>query len=54
MKVSELYEYAYLKQSLTEVYDSPDKVPEEFLLDWYKDAFDYERMHSDEEVKRGG
>ena len=50
MAVKELYRYAYVKQPLNEVYENPSMVPEEFILEWYKDAYDYERPHSEEEL----
>lgn len=52
MTLEELYEYAYVKRPLNEVYKDPSLVPKEFLLEWYKDAYDYQRPHSEEELKR--
>ena len=51
MDVKELYTYAYLKRPLNEIYSDPSSVPEEFLMEWFKDNYDYQRLHSDEEIK---
>jgi hypothetical protein len=51
MDVKELYTYAYLKRPLNEIYSDPSSVPEEFLMEWFKDSYDYQRLHSDEELK---
>ena len=51
MDIRELYKYAYIKRPLNEVYPDPSLVPEEFFMDWLKDAYDYQRLHSDEELK---
>lgn len=51
MKVKELYKYAYIKKPLNEVYPDPSLVPDEFFMDWLKDTYDYQRLHSDEELK---
>lgn len=51
MDMRELYKYAYIKRPLNEVYTDPSLVPEEFFMDWLKDAYDYQRLHSDEELK---
>ena len=50
MEVGELYTYAYLKRPLTEIYSDLSSVPEEFLMEWFKDKYDYQRLHSDEEL----
>ena len=50
MEVGELYTYAYLKRPLNEIYSDPSSVPEEFLMEWFKDKYDYQRLHSDEEL----
>ena len=50
MKIEEIYKYAYIKKPLHEIYSSPKLVPPEFILEWFKDAFDYQRLHSDEEL----
>ncbi|HDM79165.1 MAG TPA: hypothetical protein ENG51_22285 [Deltaproteobacteria bacterium] len=50
MTLEELYKYAYVKRPLNEVYKDPSMVPEEFILEWYKDAYDYQRPHSEEEL----
>lgn len=51
MDIKELYKYAYLKKPLNEQFQSPAEVPFEFLLEWFKDTFDYQRIHSEEEIK---
>ena len=51
MDLDEFYKFAYIKRPLNEIYHSPSEVPLEFLLEWYKDTFDYQRIHSDEEIK---
>jgi len=51
MDVKELYKYAYVKRPLNEIYSDPSSVPEEFLMEWFKDSYDYKRLHSDEELK---
>ena len=53
MDLDELYRYAYVKRPLHEVYTDVSEVPPEFLLEWYKDAFDRERVHSEEEILSG-
>jgi len=50
MDVEELYKYAYIKRPLNEVYPDPSLVPPEFIMEWFKDSFDYKRIHSDEEL----
>ena len=51
MDIKELYKYAYLKRPLNEIYKDSSSVPQEFLMDWYKDSYDYQRLHTDEELK---
>ncbi len=51
MEIEEFYRHAYLKESLNEKFQSPAEVPLEFLLEWFKDTFDYQRIHSEEEIK---
>lgn len=52
MNIKELYEqYAYIKRPLNEIYHDSSQVPQEFMIEWFKDSFDYERMHSDEELR---
>ena len=51
MDLDELYKYAYIKRPLNEIYRSPSEVPFEFLMEWFKDTFDYQRIHSDEEIR---
>ena len=50
MELNELFEYAYIKRPLNELYRFPSEVPFEFLMEWYKDTFDCQRLHSDEEI----
>lgn len=54
MNIEELYRYAYVKRPLQEVYPNISDVPPEFLLEWFKDAFDRQRAHSEEEIIGGG
>jgi hypothetical protein len=49
--IKELYQYAYIKRPLNEIYHDPSDVPQEFIIDWLKDSYDYQRLHSDEELK---
>ena len=51
MDIKELYKYAYLKKPLNDQFQSPAEVPFEFLLEWFKDTFDYQRIHSEEEME---
>jgi hypothetical protein len=51
MNIKELYKYAYLKKPLNEIFQKPSEVPFEFLMEWFKDTFDYQRIHSEEEIK---
>lgn len=48
--MGEVWRHAYIKRPLTEVYDTVDDVPDEFKIEWLKDANDYIRTHSDEEL----
>ncbi|MBI4666791.1 MAG: hypothetical protein HY751_10330 [Nitrospinae bacterium] len=50
MTLDELWKYAYVKRPLTEIYSSVDDVPFEFKMEWLKDAYDYKRTYSDEEI----
>lgn len=50
MTIDQLYKYAYIKKPLDEVYPDISLVPDEFIIEWLKDTFDYERIHSDEEI----
>jgi hypothetical protein len=52
MDTRDLYRFAYIKRQLTEVFSERSSVPEEYLLDWLKDSYDYQRLHSDEELQR--
>lgn len=51
MNSDEIWRHAYVKRPLTEVYDSVSNVPDEFKIEWLKDANDYVRTHSDEEIE---
>ncbi|MBF0634162.1 MAG: hypothetical protein HQK85_05880 [Nitrospinae bacterium] len=51
MNMEEIWRYAYVKRPLTEVYETVDDVPDEFKIEWLKDANDYVRTHSDEELE---
>lgn len=51
MDIKELYKYAYIKRPLNEIYKDASSVPQEFLMDWYKDSYDYQRLHTPEELK---
>ena len=51
MDIKEFYRYAYIKRPLNEIYPERSAVPEEFYMDWLKDTYDYQRLHSDEELK---
>ncbi len=51
MDIKTLYEYAYIKRPLNELYPDPSSVPKEFFIEWLKDSYDYVRVHSDEELK---
>lgn len=51
MDIKELYQYAYIKRPLNEIYHDPSSVRQEFIIDWLKDSYDYQRLHSDEELK---
>ena len=51
MELDELYAYAYVKKPLHEHFDEPSQVPSDFLMEWFKDAFDYQRIHNDEEIE---
>ena len=51
MDIKELYKYAYIKRPLNEIYKDSSSVPQEFLMDWYKDSYDYQRLHTDDELK---
>jgi hypothetical protein len=51
MDLNDVYKYAYIKKPLNEHFQSPADVPFEFLLEWFKDTFDYQRIHSEEEMR---
>lgn len=52
MDVSELYKYAYIKKPLSNVYTERISVPDEFLMDWLKDSHDYQRLHTEDELRQ--
>lgn len=37
---------------MTEIFGEVSQVPAEYLFDWLKDAYDYQRTYSDEELMR--
>lgn len=49
--LQDIYRYAYRKRPLHEVYPDLADVPEEFILEWFKDRYDYPRLHTGEELK---
>ena len=51
MDLEELYKFAYIKRPLNEIYSDPSEVPQEFIIEWLKDTYDYQRLHSDDELK---
>ena len=51
MDLDKLYAYAYVKEPLHEHFEDPSQVPPDFLMEWYKDAFDYVRIHDDDEIE---
>jgi len=51
MNIKEFYKYAYIKKPLNEQFHSLGEVPFEFLLEWFEETFDYQRIHSEEEMK---
>jgi hypothetical protein len=51
MDIEELYKYAYIKRPLNHIYPELSSVPQEFIMEWFKDTYDYQRIHSDEELK---
>ncbi|MDE2485587.1 MAG: hypothetical protein KGL32_10150 [candidate division NC10 bacterium] len=53
MKADAVSQYVYVKRSLCGVFAGINDVPEEFLMDWLKDTFDFQRSHSDEELQAG-
>jgi hypothetical protein len=50
-KTADYLQYAYRKRPLHEIYPDLADVPEEFILEWFKDRYDYPRFHSHEELK---
>ena len=51
-KTAEMLPYAYRKQRLDRLYPNLADVPEEFVLEWYKDRYDYPRLHSPDEIRQ--
>jgi len=51
-KMTDFSRYAYRKQRLDRLYPNLADVPEEFILEWYKDRYDYPRLHSPDEIRR--
>lgn len=51
MELEELYKFGYIKTTLDKVYDHRSSVPGEYLMDWLKDTHDYQRSHSEEELR---
>ncbi|MFH1123974.1 MAG: hypothetical protein V1758_09995 [Pseudomonadota bacterium] len=51
MKIEDLYRFAYTKTPLDKVFDRLSAVPEEYLMDWLKDMYDYQRSFSDEDLR---
>lgn len=49
--MEEIHRYIYIKKPLNEFFSDAKNIPDEFLLEWYKDTFDYMRIHSDEELR---
>ncbi len=54
MDVERLYEFGYIKTPLDKVFDRRSSVPDEWLMDWLKDTNDYQRSHSEEELRLSG
>ena len=50
-KTADIFQFAYRKQRMDHLYSDLADVPEEFILEWYKDRYDYPRLHSREEVR---
>ena len=50
MKLEDLFAFAYVKEPLTEHFRDPSQVPPDILMEWFKDAFDYQRAHDGEEI----
>lgn len=47
----DLSRYAYRKYPLHKLYPDLADVPEAFLMDWFKDRYDYQRLHTSEELR---
>ncbi|MEW6324039.1 MAG: hypothetical protein AB1515_01485 [Nitrospirota bacterium] len=50
--LDDMRQYAYRKRPLHEIYPELVDVPEVFLLEWFKDRYDYVRLHTNEELGR--
>ena len=53
MDIEDLFRYAYVKRPLHEVYPDLSAVPSEFVLEWFKDVLDHERIHTADEIVDG-
>jgi len=51
MDVKDIDAFAYIKRPLDKVFDGESSVPDDYLMDWLKDTYDYQRLHSEEELK---
>ena len=47
----DVFRYAYRKRPLHHLYPDLADVPEEFILQWFKDRYDYPRLHTSEELR---
>ena len=47
----EILQYAYRKQPLDQLYQDLADVPEELILEWFKDRYDYIRLHTSDELR---
>lgn len=37
---------------MNEIYHDPSLALEEFIVDWFKDTYDYQRLHTNDELER--
>ena len=51
MDLGHLYKFGYIKSPLDKVFDRGSLVADEYLMDWLKDTHDYQRSHSEEELR---
>ena len=51
LSLDELRRYAYRKGRVDETYPELASVPEDLILDWFKDRYDYPRMHDIDELR---